>query len=261
MIDDELDDFLKRFPPGIGILSHPRWPKPFIIKSPLITLPRVTDEEIDRYMGDFWRKYPLIPAVRVQEKTKESVTEAHKQYLMEVVNHPYECSTVYNKTLNWSASTGNRVKAQVESMQLIRLHKIQLDRRGGIPEAIEILPAGYEKIGLEPKRLPGKGGFLHAFWIGHIAKKIADKKPVIEKVLNSKAADLGVETAIGWMAYEVQLDCKESLIKDLISKDLVGFQHVTICVQSNENSLRVKGIVAGMKVENKVEVRLLSEFY
>jgi len=261
MIEDELDDFLKRLPPGTAILSHLRCSDPVVVMNPLVELPRVFDDELEKYMGEYWRAYSFPAKEEQQETTNVGISEEQKRFLMEVVNHPYECSTAYYKTLSLSASTGNRVKKQLESMQLIRLHQIQLNRRGGIPEAIEILSAGYERLAFAPQKLPGKGGFVHAWWIGRIARKIADKKPVVEKVLNGKAVDLGIETVVGWLGYEVQLDSKESLLKDLIAKDLVGFQHVTICVPTTEDSERVKAVVLEMKAENKVESRLLAEFY
>lgn len=259
MIDNELDEFLKRLPPGTAILSHLRCPSPVLVMSPLVELSKVTDDEIREYMQEYWRAYSSDE--NLPESQESEISEEHKKFLMEVINHPCECSTAYYKNLDLAASTGNRVKKQLESNQMIRLHQIQLGRRGGIPEAVEVLPKAYELLGMKPQKLPGKGGFLHAWWIGRIARKLSDKKPVIEKVINGKAVDIGIETVVGWIAYEVQMDSKENLIRDLILKDMVGFQYVVICVPAKNDLERVNKTVVELQVEGKVKAELLPDFY
>jgi len=263
-MEPEIDDVLKRLPSGWGIVSHQRCPAPFLVSTQLVALPKVSDAQLRACMQPFWNRFPPEPIGETEQETPTELKSDLRQLMMEVANHPGKASTEYYTAMHWPASKGTRAKQQLESAQLIKCHSIKLARRGGGVEAIELLPSAFEKLGLKPSKMPGKGGFIHAWWINRVSMKLSDQKPEIEKILNGKAVDVAVPTTDGdgWIAYEVQLDTRESLVRDLLSKDLAGgFQRVVLCVQSKEDVERAEKIATGTKFKDKVEVKLLADFY
>jgi len=262
MKNEQIDDLLKRLPPGAAVLSHPRWPRPIPVVNSLIDMPKVTDDELQTYMKPFWDHFKPELALPVEKPAEDSMSTELRQLMMEIANHPGRSSTEYYKSLQWPASKGNRAKGQSESLQLIKCHPIKLVRRGGSVEAIELLPLAYEKLGLTPAKHQGKGGFVHRWWVARLMQHLASMKPVIEFELNGKAVDLGVETADGWLAFEVQLDCKEALVQDLLTKDIyAGFFGVFLLVQTKDEVEQVKKIITDMGFEGGADVKLLTGIY
>jgi hypothetical protein len=161
---------------------------------------------------------------------------------------------------------------------LIKTHRINTGKRGGAVEAIEILPAGYEALGLKPPEQQIKGGYIHRWWCHQIAEwlKRQGQKPIFEKLLGSKACDVAFENVNNatWVAYETQLSnsIRTDLLKDLIIKDIAaGFQKITICVETSNDVDKVKNVISGIgndlylneeakNVHEKVAVNLLREF-
>lgn len=256
-------DILRMLKPCQGIMQHPRHKLPVPIVVTPFGLPTVTKDEIRDLMKAFWDAHPPIPAEAIVNATKPSIPDDVKKLLIAALADPFRASMEYATNLGWSASKITREKTLAKDNHLIRVHRIPTGRRGGAIEGIEILMEGYKLLGLNGPRPVVKGSFEHRWWCHRIARHLSGKgfKPQFEKRLGKKAADVAVEDESGWAAWEVQLDCRSSLVEDMLSKDIAGFEWTTICVRTAKDLVQVREIIATMGLCERAEARLLAEFY
>lgn len=136
---------------------------------------------------------------------------------------------------------------------------------------MEITSKGWEMLErykVNVKKPAGKGGLVHSYWAHQLQKWFMENYPgckaTIEKMVDGKAVDVGVEIEKRKIAIEIMITGSEDNALVNIGKDLeVGFDEVVIVCQDEKigRSLQKKILdTFGAKNSGLVSIRQLREF-
>ncbi|MBU0477947.1 DUF87 domain-containing protein, partial [bacterium] len=211
--------------PGQAIIRLAgRYDKPFLVQ--FIPYPidkNVSNEEIMNHMKPLLEKINAEygfnqeeeKTVIVGQESKEAeenpekeISEDEKLFLMNIYIHPYSSITQHYENLDLSAGKGNGIMKKLIRKQLCKIEQINLGGRGGLTKFLVMTEAGQEILGVKGKKQTGRGaGFEHGFWQNKISAHFKEQgyKTEIEKNLNSKFLDVGIETEKGIIAIEIAI--------------------------------------------------------
>ena len=270
-------DALRNLPDLEGVLRRGDYEE--LVAISLTPVPRasITLEEFkERMRSQFWdahRPIPYQPDV-VLEKPKDIPNADHMKFLMAVFTEPFKWFGYYINKLVWGASKGTRVRDQLIAHQFIAVYAINTFKRGSKYEALELLVPAYKALNVEPPENHIRGKVEHRWWCHrvreHLQKEFPNDKIVFEKQLyHGTAVDVFVEGK--GLAFEIQLNCRHELVRNLLVKSLQAQIALTICVPRQEDIEKVKTVIVELeggpdlfgcaeKVREMVTVKMLAEF-
>lgn len=186
-------------------------------------------------------------------------------YLFEIANSPFEPQSRRDARLHLSGYKGDRLRSELQAEGLIRVHKLNTGKRGGLIVLLEPTEKAYEyleSIKANIKKPKGKGGFIHAFWQHHVAELFKGKAEVwIEDSRAGKLVDIGIRVNGKNVAIEIAMKSEEKELRN-ISKDLEFYDEVILLVEETKTyvNLRRKLDSIGNEVLDSVRVELLRSF-
>jgi hypothetical protein len=199
----------------------------------------------------------------VEIKEKSGISDDEKSFLMEIYLKPYFSITQHYENLNLSAGKGHRIVKALARKQLCNIQEINLGGRGGLTKFLVLTEQGYETIGMKEKKHISRGaGFEHEFWQLKIAETLKNQgyKVEIEKNLNNKFIDIGVETEKGIIAIEIAISSEHE--QENIHKDKeAGCCLVIVACRNEKVRQEVEKIAQNTLFENtgKAKVCLVQE--
>jgi hypothetical protein len=194
-MDREKQEFVKRvLGPGTALVKDPRYPDPFIIRIPLLSLEKnISDEEVltrlDQHLDAIYHpseipsmreairiyqgKPPKVSDVIALPMSEGKTSQPHDSFrkrldpeaeavlaLHSLVSNLFDRSQqIFAKAGITSGSKKKRIKSLLLARNFIREHRLQKGKTFII--LWEITPQGWEYLGKEPPSVPSKGGFLH----------------------------------------------------------------------------------------------------
>lgn len=198
-----------------------------------------------------------------------TLSEEERDYLQNVYKFPNLCLTGRKEKLALSADKSTRVKNSLVGNGLVVEFSVDLGKNfGGRVKMLMLTKKGYGVMGVtgENEFSPRQGSFEHIWWQTYIAKDYAQRhfRANIERVLNGKSADVGVQRGNEIVAVEVELTPKNALHNFKADTD-AGFARVILaCKNQNVKSQVEKKINAFIKdnpkYEGKARIMLLNEF-
>ena len=138
------------------------------------SVPSVSNENVQAHMDAFWKAHPPVLYEASAPAEKPDILDEHRHLMMLAARKPGLTSTEYYADLGLSPAAGSRMKKKLEDLWLVKSHQIRTGRRGGSVQAIELLDAGFARIGLSCNERPVKGGFCHRWWAFRIKLRLED---------------------------------------------------------------------------------------
>ncbi|MFH0795990.1 MAG: hypothetical protein V2A65_02920 [Candidatus Omnitrophota bacterium] len=226
--------------PGQAIGRFARYPNPFLVVFPDFPIEKnVSANELTRHMQNFASELGIpqerkeqhanfipIPLPGKKEEVKKDTTGARskeKDILVDIYFRPYDFKTQHYKNVGLSAGNGTAIFKSLVSKGLCIEEEINLGGRGGLTKFPVLTEKGYAAIGMQPKPHIGRGtGFQHEYWQVKISEHLKGKgyKIEIEKNLNGKFLDLGIETDKGIIAISIAMCPDHEIIN--VDKDLAA---------------------------------------
>jgi len=204
-----------------------------------------------------------------QDSGQTTLSEEERDYLQNVYEFPNLCLTGRKEKLALSADKSTRVKNSLVGNGLVVEFSVDLGKDfGGRVKMLMLTKKGYEVMGEtgENDFSPKQGSFEHTWWQTYIARDYAQRKfkANIERVLNGKSADVGVQRGNEIVAVEVELTPKNALHNFKADID-AGFARVILaCKNQNVKNQVEKKVNAFIKdnprYEGKARIILLNEF-
>jgi hypothetical protein len=189
--------------------------------------------------------------------------------LREINSRPFEWATkrdarLVREGIITSPAVGSGVRRQLEREGYLRLHKLQLGRRGGQPELCELTPKAEEflkSVGVVLRERRGKGGIIHQY-AQHTLQMFFERRGkhvVIEDGTCGKNVDLTVD---GKLACEILISGVEKELRNLAV--CLGSYDEVLCVADEAGKLEsLRERVEGAFDENerkRIRYALLAEF-
>jgi len=153
---------------------------------------------------------------------------------------------------------------------LIRIHQVRTGKKGGLSSVVQITEAGYHllsKLGVRCVHPAGNGSIPHKFWQHTIYRwAIGMAFPAkIERWLNGKSVDVGIEWDEKKAAIEIALEDMEKEISNLIRDLETGWDKVVFAALTDNDVKQLQNEIAnrfGTKLlkEDKVGFMKLSTF-
>jgi hypothetical protein len=256
---EKLEYLSKILGPGTALVKDPRYPEPFIIKIPLLSLEKnISDEEVltrlEQHLGAIYHPSEfsaMREAIRMYQGKPPKVSdfialpEGHRETsqtresprktldpeaeavlsLHSLISNLFDRSEqIFAKAGITSGSKKNRIKSNLLARNFIREHKLQKGKT--FITLWEITPQGWTYLGKEPPSVPSKGGFLHqasahfcASWAGKKGFGCEIEKPV---GANMKQVDLVFTKKDTGELVAVEICTSEPIEKELknIKQDL-----------------------------------------
>jgi hypothetical protein len=294
-LDREQREYLPQLPERRAIVHYKGYPDPFMVEIPQLDFKRrISEAEIRQRMAPVFES--LRWKARADRPTQARVLNAQcdmpvmdsndakpasnnmtistnsrwmtKQlmdYLIEIANFPFEPATKRDERLGLSGYKGDRHRTELEKRGMIRMHKINTGKRGGLITLLETTDKAYEYLeSIEAKvtKPKGKGGFIHAFWQNKVADLLKDRAEVwIEDSRSGKLVDVGMKKDGKDIAIEIALNGEEKELVN-VAKDSEFYDKIIILTekQKTSDSLREKLDELGKGFGEKVEIKLLRSF-
>ncbi len=193
------------------------------------------------------------------------MTKQLMDYLIEIANSPFEPATKRDERLGLSGYKGDRHRSELAEKEMIRMHKINTGKRGGMITLLEATDKAYEyleSIKAKVTKPRGKGGFIHAYWQHCIAESLRKNAEVwIEDSRSGKLVDVGAKMDGKNVAIEIALEGEEKELVN-VAKDSDFYDRIIILTekQKTSDSLRAKLDNLGKEFSEKVEIVLLRSF-
>lgn len=278
---------------GQAIIRTARYPKPFAVAFPNYSIKKdVSEEELESHMSSFIPELSFSPAeyekpepekatkdeIRTEtqtrtkkepekereekkEKAEAEIPQDEKAFLMDVYLKPYFSITQHYQNLDLSAGKGNGIIKKLIRKQLCNIQEINLGGRGGLTKFPVLTELGYNAIGMQEKKHIGRGaGFEHEFWQNKLTEALKNQgyKAEIEKNLNNKFLDVGVETEKGIIAIEIAITSEHE--RENITKDReAGCAIVIIACKNDKIRQEVEKIAKSLENGKEVKVCLASD--
>ena len=278
---------------GQAIIRTARYPKPFAVAFPNYSIKKdVSEEELENHMGSFipelsfsqaehkkpepekatenetktetqtkTKKEPGKEREKKKEKAEPEIPQDEKEFLMDLYLKPYLSITQHYENLNLSAGKGHRIVKALARKQLCNIQEINLGGRGGLTKFLVLTEQGYEAIGMKEKKHISRGaGFEHEFWQFKLTEALKNQgyKAEIEKNLNNKFLDIGVETEKGIIAIEIAITSEHE--KENITKDInAGCALVIITCKDGKIRQEALKIAQEHEFSDKTRVYLASD--
>jgi hypothetical protein len=244
--------------------------RPFVARIIKVNLPKpLSKEELnknnERIMQTFCtpisrtRKITEQEEPETEKKQDKEIPKDEKSFLMDVYLKPYVSITQHYENLNLSAGKGNSIMRKLVRKQLCRIEQISLGGRGGLTKFLVMTEAGFAVLGVKGEKQTGRGaGFEHGFWQNKICEHLKKQgsKAEIEKNLNNKFIDVGVETEQGIIAIEIAITSEHE--KENISKDIeAGCSFVVVACKNEKVEEEVKNIIKQLDMETQAKTKVL----
>lgn len=287
-LSSEQMEYLPKLGERRAVMKHPLIPDPFIVEIPELDFSqRISEQEIQERMAPILQSLRWVPRGVVEEANNDGAdgrtgARRHKgqdvasppkgelDYLESIARNPFVPVTERDRKLGLTTYKGNKLRKDFCERGLIEIHHVDTGKKGGIT-LVEITSKGWEMLErykVNVKKPAGKGGLVHSYWAHQLQKWFMENYPgckaTIEKMVDGKAVDVGVEIEKRKIAIEIMITGSEDNALVNIGKDLeVGFDEVVIVCQDEKigRSLQKKILdTFGAKNSGLVSIRQLREF-
>ncbi|MDA2933490.1 hypothetical protein MYX82_04015 [Acidobacteria bacterium AH-259-D05] len=253
------------------------YPFPILVKIPNFKIPQsLSDEEMKIRLQktiDSMEWTPIGEEKKEEEyKGYKGLEDKHFRVLKTVACNPLFSQQEYADNLSMSRATFSKYSDYLEEVGLLRKEIVNTYRRGGTVNVLIPTGKAYEFLKeshIKYSPIQGNGSSSHTFWQYRIWRRFKDKKNCyggIEYSLkpDGKRVDVGLCFPNRKIAYEVVIEDLKKELKNL-HKDLAeSWDVVVFCVENEEVRKKLDDIffdVMTADIENRVEIRLLKEFY
>jgi hypothetical protein len=279
----EQADVLNKLPVGTGItkLMSDRWPYPFKLEIPFVMKPKyVTDTDVIVRMEPIYKNMKVKPRIDLLDKLNLRVSDHGRIYVPEsqkkgvpkfdhriniwetglfnIAENPDATIVQRKKMEDLTNSEFEKRESDLIRNNLIKHHRISFGRKGDTSVYAELLPEGFQYLGIPFQPLKGKGSFEHKIGQYKISKTMKNLS------IECRGADLGwIKPGGEKIAIEIELGCNEHILTN-VRRDLneSGFSRVWI-ICKNEKMREAIGYLlkTGLEPEllEKSETKLFRE--
>jgi hypothetical protein len=288
-LSSEQMEYLPKLGERRAVMKHPLIPDPFIVELPELDFSqRITEQEIRERMAPVLQSLRWVPrsvseesnnhnadgatgAERRRGRDMASPPKEELDYLESIARNPFVPVTERDRKLGLSTYKGNKLRKDFCERELIRIHHVEIGKRGGGIALVEVTSKGWElleRYKVNVRKPAGKGGLIHQYWQQRLQKWFLQNYPgckaTIEQMVEGKAVDVGVEIEGRRIAVEIMIKGEEKELVNIVKDLEVGFDEVVIVTEDKETgrSLERKiGETLGDKYGRVVSIRQLKEFY
>jgi energy-coupling factor transporter ATP-binding protein EcfA2 len=180
--------------------------------------------------------------------TNYKLTKAHLDFMELIITNPFLPVSRLNEICPYTSYKADSLRQQLADTGpgLLRTHRITTGKKGGPLSVVVLTDAGLriiEKLNIKHPQPLGHGGVEHKFWAYAAHRWAVGEKGYpakIEKWLNGKSVDVGVEWDEKKVALEIALEGMEKEISNLIKDLEAGWDQVIFCslTQKEQNLLK-----------------------
>ena len=197
------------------------------------------------------------------------ISEEEKDCLVSVFENPIYNLSAHRNRLAYSADKFSNVKTELLNSGLVDEFSVDLGKDfGGRVKMLSLTDKGYKALNKKQPKKPSsrQGSLEHQFWANQIEIFYRQNgfKASLERTLNGKAADVGIQKNGEVFAVEIELSPKNCLYNFKTDID-AGFAKVIVaCKNQNVKNQSEKMINAFMvenpEYEGKAKIMMLNEF-
>jgi len=215
------------------------------------------DEPVPSVHQDEPRRFPGT------ESERTWLTKEQTDYLYEIARSPFEPQSKRDARLHLSGYKGDRLRSELQAEGLIRIHKLNIGKRGGLITLLEPTQKAYEyleSIKAKIAKPKGKAGFIHVFWQHSVAELFKEKAEVwIEDSRGGKLVDVGMKMNGKNVAIEIALKGEEKELRN-VARDLEFYDEVILLVEETKTYENLRSKVKDLGFDGRVSVKLLRNF-